>query len=75
MAGDVDKTNPEDENKNPPQNGQQTRGSGSWTSWCMWTLLMVGAVPLIAFGIKNYQDAQLLKRHVRPTSVFTTFHK
>lgn len=55
MAADVDKTTPED--------GHQTPGSGSWITRGMWTLLMVTAVPLLAFGIKYYQDAQLLKRH------------
>lgn len=67
MAADVDKTIPEDESKIAPQNGHRSPGSGSWR--VLWTLLIVGAVPLLAFGIKYYQDAQLLKRHVRSASV------
>lgn len=56
MAADVDKTTPED--------GHRARGSGSWVFRGMWTLLFVAAVPLLAFGIKYYQDTQFLKRHV-----------
>lgn len=65
MAADVDKRKPEDESRIPPQNGHRSPGSGSWVYRGMWTLLLVGAVPLLAFGIKNYQDAQLVRRHVR----------
>lgn len=65
MAADVDKTSPEDGSKNSPQRGHQSPGSGSWISKGLWTLLLVGAVPLLAFGIKYYQDAQFIKRHVR----------
>lgn len=63
MAADVDKTTPEDASKISPQNGHRCPGSGSWICKGLWTLLVVGAVPLLAFGIKYYQDAQLLKRH------------
>ncbi|KAK5857499.1 hypothetical protein PBY51_010741 [Eleginops maclovinus] len=63
MAADVDQTHPEDERKISPQNGHQSPASGSWICRGMWTLLLIGAVPLLAFGIKYYQDAQLLKRH------------
>uniref|UniRef100_A0A3Q1F5A9 Selenoprotein N n=1 Tax=Acanthochromis polyacanthus TaxID=80966 RepID=A0A3Q1F5A9_9TELE len=63
MAADVDKRTSEEESKIWPQNGRRTPGSGSWIYRGMWTLLMVCAVPLLAFGIKYYQDAQLLKRH------------
>uniref|UniRef100_A0A668UCG1 Uncharacterized protein n=1 Tax=Oreochromis aureus TaxID=47969 RepID=A0A668UCG1_OREAU len=63
MAADVDKRIPEEEKKISPQNGKQRPGSRSWICRGMWTLLVVCAVPLFAFGIKYYQDAQLLKRH------------
>lgn len=71
MAADVDKTTPEDGSRISPQNVHRSPGSGSWISKRLWTLLLVGAVPLLAFGIKYYQDALLLKRHVRSTSVIT----
>lgn len=71
MAADVDKTTPDDGSRIPPQIGHRSPGSGSWFSRGLWTLLLVAAVPLLAFGVKYYQDAQLLKRHVRPTSVLT----
>lgn len=61
MAADVDKT--EDESNISQQNGHQSPRCGSRISRGIWTLLIVGAVPLLAFGIKYYQDAQLLKRH------------
>ncbi|XP_042337592.1 selenoprotein N-like, partial [Plectropomus leopardus] len=63
MAADVDKTIPEDKSKISQQTGHQGRSSGSWIYRGIWTLLVVCAVPLLAFGIKYYQDAQLLKRH------------
>lgn len=63
MAADVDKTIPEDESTNSRQNGDRSPSSGSWISRVIWTLLMVVAVPLLAFGIKYYQDAQFLQRH------------
>ncbi|MEQ2171727.1 hypothetical protein GOODEAATRI_013747 [Goodea atripinnis] len=62
MAADVDKTIPEKERRNG-HNGQTSPGSGSWFYRGMWTLLVVCAVPLVAFGIKYYQDSQLLRRH------------
>lgn len=65
MAADVDKK--EDDNKHSQQNGHQSPNYGSWICRGIWTLLIVGAVPLLAFWIKYYQDAQLLKRHVRST--------
>lgn len=71
MAADVDKISPENQSKISPQTGHRTPGSGSWISRGVWTLLIVGAVPLLAFGIKYYQDAQLFKRHVRSTSEIT----
>lgn len=71
MAADVDKTIPADESRISQQNGHQSRSSGSWISRGIWTLVLVAAVPLVAFGIKYYQDAQLIKRHVRSTSVIT----
>lgn len=63
MAADVDKRIPEEEKKISPQNGKQSLGSRSWICRGMWTWVVVCAVPLFAFGIKYYQDAQLLKRH------------
>uniref|UniRef100_A0A3Q2W5Y1 Selenoprotein N n=1 Tax=Haplochromis burtoni TaxID=8153 RepID=A0A3Q2W5Y1_HAPBU len=63
MAADVDKRIPEEEKKIAPQNGKQSPGSRSWICRGMWTWVVVCAVPLFAFGIKYYQDAQLLKRH------------
>uniref|UniRef100_A0A665UYB6 Selenoprotein N n=1 Tax=Echeneis naucrates TaxID=173247 RepID=A0A665UYB6_ECHNA len=45
------------------EDGQQSPRSGSWISRGLWTLLVVGAVPLLALGIRNYQDAQLVRRH------------
>lgn len=71
MAADVDKTSPEEEDGSriSQQNNahQSPESSGSWISRgiCtgIWTLLLVCAVPLLAFGIKYYQDAQFLKRH------------
>lgn len=68
MAADVDQAVPEDESKGQ-QVGPRGPGSGSWISKGLWTLLIACAVPLLAFGIKYYQDAQLIKRHVRATSV------
>uniref|UniRef100_A0A3Q3WLV8 Uncharacterized protein n=1 Tax=Mola mola TaxID=94237 RepID=A0A3Q3WLV8_MOLML len=59
MAADVDKIGSEI----PPRTARQNPGSGSWLSKGLWTLLVVGAVPLLAFGVKNYRDANLLKRH------------
>lgn len=58
MAADVDKTRAKDGSRNSVQNG-----TGSWFWRGIWTLLIVGSVPLLAFAIKYYQDAQLLKRH------------
>ena len=65
MAADVDNRAPEDEGGSPPQNRRRSAGSGSWVHRAMWTLLVLGAVPLLALGIKCYQDAQLVKRQVR----------
>ncbi|KAJ4939958.1 hypothetical protein JOQ06_029393 [Pogonophryne albipinna] len=63
MAADVDQTIPEDERNISPQKGNQSPATGSWICRGIWTLLLIGAVPLLAFGIKYYQDAQLHKRH------------
>lgn len=70
MAGDVDNRVPEDVNKIPAQNDLQSPGSGSWIWKAVWTVVVIGAVPLLAFGIKYYQDARLVRRHVR-----LTFHQ
>lgn len=71
MAADVDKTTPENGTQISPQTGHQCPRSGSWIAKGLWTLLLLGVVPLLAFGVKYYQDAQLLRRHVRATSVTT----
>lgn len=69
MAADVDKTSPENGSNTPPQAGNANPGYRSWICKGLWTLILVAAVPIFAFGIKYYQDAQFLKRHVRHTSV------
>lgn len=74
MAADVDKATPENGSKISAQTGHQSPGSGSWISKGLWTLLLVGAVPLLAFGLKYYQDAQLLKRHVRSVITLRASH-
>lgn len=65
MAADVDKSTPENGRKTPSHAGNASPGSRSWICKGLWTLILVGFVPLFAFGVKYYQDAQLLKRHVR----------
>lgn len=69
MAADVDKIT--------LKNGTSSPHTGFRSPWIfkgVWTLFLLAAVPLLAFGVKYYQDAQLLKRHVRATSV-TTLHR
>lgn len=66
MAADVDQTaQGEDGSIDPVQNGTLRPGtqSGSRVRRGIWILFIVGAVPLLAFGIKYYQDAQILQRH------------
>ncbi|TWW72017.1 Selenoprotein N [Takifugu flavidus] len=63
MAADVDKNTPENGSKTPPHAGNANPGSRSWICKGLWTLILVTAVPLFAFGVKYYQDAHLLKRH------------
>lgn len=66
MAADVDKTPlDEDRSRDPVQNGIPRPGtcSGSRIWRGIWVLIMVGAAPLLAYGFKYYQDAQVLKRH------------
>lgn len=67
MAADVDKSTPERE-RSTGGSGQRSPGCGAWFRGWMWTLLAVCAVPLAGFGIKYYQNSQLLRRHVRSTS-------
>lgn len=69
MAADVDKTSPVNGNNTPKQAGNANSGFRSWLCKGLWTLILVSAVPILALGIKYCQDAQLLKRHVRYTSV------
>lgn len=65
MAADVDKTTAENGRNISNRTERQSPGSGSWVSRGLWTVLLVGAVPLLALGLKYYQDALLIKRHVR----------
>ena len=75
MAADVDKRIPQElaENVTPPadQHGADAgvpshRGARrSCITRLLWTLMVVAVVPVLAFGIKYYQDRLLLKRHVR----------
>lgn len=69
MAADVDKTIPKNGNNTPPQAGNANSGFRSWTCKGLWTVIIVAAVPIFALGIRYYQDTQLLKRHVRHTSL------
>lgn len=74
MAADVDKNTPENGSKTPPHAENANPGSRSWICKGLWTLILVAAVPLFAFGVKYYQDAHLLKRHVSHTSVTPLFN-
>lgn len=65
MAADVDKTTAENGRSISNRTERQSTATGSWACRGLWTLLLVGAVPLVALGVKHYQDAQLIKRHVR----------
>uniref|UniRef100_M4A024 Selenoprotein N n=1 Tax=Xiphophorus maculatus TaxID=8083 RepID=M4A024_XIPMA len=62
MAADVDKSTPERE-RSTGGSGQRSPGCGAWFRGWMWTLLAVCAVPLAGFGMKYYQNSQLLRRH------------
>lgn len=62
MAADVDKRGTEEESRVQPGNEPRVPGSGSRTFRGVWSLLLVAAVPLLAFGIQKYQDAELLRR-------------
>lgn len=74
MAADVDKTSPENGNNTPPQAGNANWDFRSVIYKGLWTLILVAAVPIFALGIKYYQDAQLLKRHVRHTPAVLQFN-
>lgn len=65
MAADVDKLHAEDGSRKSAENGKAPRGCGavSWVWRGLWAVLVVCAVPLLAYSIKYYQDAQLLRRH------------
>lgn len=65
MAADVDKTTAENGRNISNRTERRSPVPGSWVTRGLWTLLLVGAVPLLALGVKYYQDAQLIKRHVR----------
>lgn len=65
MAADVDKTAAQNGRNISNRTERQSSATGSWRSRGLWTLLLVVAVPLVAYGVKYYQDAQLIKRHVR----------
>lgn len=70
MAADVDKTAAENGRNISNRTERQSPGSGSWVTRGFLTVLLVGAVPLLAFGVKYYQDAHLIKRHVRSFLLF-----
>lgn len=63
MAADVDKRPAEQDSHITPENEPQATDPWSRRSGGLGILLVVVAVPLLAFGIKKYQDAQLLKHH------------
>ncbi|CAL8287200.1 unnamed protein product [Lota lota] len=65
MAGDVDKGVAREEQTEPGghRDGLPGRSKGFWITRALATLAMVSAVPVLAFGIKYYQDGQYLKRH------------
>jgi len=65
MAGDVD--NGEQARGEETLSGAGARGQGLWMIRALSTLAVVSVVVvpvLAAFGLKYYQDGQLLKRHV-----------
>uniref|UniRef100_A0A3Q3D928 Selenoprotein N n=1 Tax=Hippocampus comes TaxID=109280 RepID=A0A3Q3D928_HIPCM len=62
MAADVHKETRE-EGRNDGQKRQQSRGSSSQISTRTYTLLLVLAVPLLAWAIKYYQETHLQNRH------------
>lgn len=68
MAADVDKATPGEDGSTKPAQSEVSRPgtrsqSRSWVWRGFWVLVLVGVAPLLAFGIKHYQDAQILKRH------------
>lgn len=63
MSADVDQRVTEEESRMAPQDEPRAPGSGSWLSRGLWAGLLVAAVPLLALGIRMFQDAQLLKLH------------
>uniref|UniRef100_A0A672FU60 Selenoprotein N n=1 Tax=Salarias fasciatus TaxID=181472 RepID=A0A672FU60_SALFA len=63
MAADVDQRGTDGGSRSAPQDELRAPGAGSWMSRGTWSLLLVAAVPLLAFGIRSYQDAQLARRH------------
>ncbi|KAJ0008985.1 hypothetical protein NQD34_016400 [Periophthalmus magnuspinnatus] len=71
MAADVDKSPDGDESRHRVQNGSARPGtcSASWLRRGMWLLILVGAAPLLAFGVKYYKDAQLLRCHEQSVHV------
>lgn len=68
MAGDVDKGEAREEKTQTGanQNGRPPpgRSKGFWIIRALSTLAIASVVPVVAFGVKYYQDGQLLKRHV-----------
>lgn len=70
MAADVDKTTAENGRNISNRTERHSPATGSWVCKGLWTVLLVGAVPLVALGVKYYQDAQLIKRHVRSFILF-----
>uniref|UniRef100_A0A8C6S9Z7 Selenoprotein N n=1 Tax=Neogobius melanostomus TaxID=47308 RepID=A0A8C6S9Z7_9GOBI len=75
MAADVDKsTQGEDGSRDPGQIGIPRPGTrlGSWVWRGIWVLFIVGAAPLVAYGIKSYQDAQIVKHHEESVRILGT---
>nr|XP_061798833.1 selenoprotein N-like [Nerophis lumbriciformis] len=63
MAADVRKNETRQGERCDGQKGHPPRGSGSWISTRACTLLLVFAVPFLAWGVKYHQEANVLKRH------------
>lgn len=54
--------------KTPGEDGVRTQASvRSRVCGLLPKLLIIAAVPMVAFAVKYYQDGQLLKRHVSDT--------
>ncbi|CAL8296274.1 unnamed protein product [Arctogadus glacialis] len=67
MAGDVDQGADREEQPDPGGRGlggpPSAAKRGSWITRALAALAVFAVVPVLAFGIKYYQDGQQLKRH------------